>query len=151
MRQRARHEQVIGIASSGIEYKMTREREPTPSHHRHPRRFTKLTAHTTLPPRPAGRGAERRNGKRGEPPIDKASGTKNHDIASPARKRGTDRRGRWRNDSDGAAKQHAPPRRANPPGIANERGRESGTTRKQADRPQPRPQPQILKKLGYDI
>lgn len=47
MRQRARHEQVIGITSSGIEHEMTREREPPPAYHRHPRRFTELNAHTT--------------------------------------------------------------------------------------------------------
>lgn len=58
MRQRARHEQVIGTISSGIEYKMTREREPTPSYHQHPRRFIKLAAHAT--PLPARR-AEGRN------------------------------------------------------------------------------------------
>lgn len=37
---------------------MTREREPTPSHHRHPRRFIELAAHAT--PLPARR-AEGRN------------------------------------------------------------------------------------------
>lgn len=66
MRQRIRYEPAIGSISSGIEYKMTREREPTPSYHRHPRRFIKLTAHTTAPPRPASRGTERGNGKRGQ-------------------------------------------------------------------------------------
>lgn len=78
MRQRARHEQVIGTASSGIEYEMTREWKPTPVYHRHTRRFIKLAAHTTpSPPRPAGRMAERGNGKRGEPLTDEASGTQN--------------------------------------------------------------------------
>lgn len=54
MRQRKRHEQVIGIASSGIEYEMTmereqmtKEREPTPSYYRHPRRSRQLAAHIT--------------------------------------------------------------------------------------------------------
>lgn len=78
MRQRKRHEQVIGIASSGIEYEMTREREPPPSYRRTPRRFIKLTAHATpSPPRPSGRIAGRGNGKRGGPPTDETSGTQN--------------------------------------------------------------------------
>ena len=49
MRQRARHKRVIGTTSSGIEHEMTREWEPPPSYHRHPRRFIKLTAYTTTP------------------------------------------------------------------------------------------------------
>lgn len=47
MRQPIRHEQVIGTISSGIEYEMTGEREPMTSYRWHPRRFIKLTAHTT--------------------------------------------------------------------------------------------------------
>lgn len=62
MRQRVRHEQVIGTVSSGIEYEMMREREPSPSYHRHPRRFIKLAAHTT--PLPVRR-ADGRNGGTG--------------------------------------------------------------------------------------
>lgn len=44
MRQRERHEQVIDTASSGIEYKMTREQEPPLSYHRNPRRSRQLAA-----------------------------------------------------------------------------------------------------------
>ena len=62
MRQRIRYEPAIGIASSGIEYEMTGEREPPPAYHRHPRRFIKLAAHTTLLP---VRRAERRRGGTG--------------------------------------------------------------------------------------
>ena len=91
MRQRIRYEPAIGIASSGIEYEMTGEREPPPAYHRHPRRFIKLAAHTTLLPRPAGREAERGNGKRGGPPTDKASGTQNPaSHHPPARKEQAD-------------------------------------------------------------
>lgn len=47
MRQRIRHEQVIGTASSGIEHEMTREWGPAPAYRRNSRRFIKLTAHIT--------------------------------------------------------------------------------------------------------
>lgn len=107
MRQRARHEQVIGTISSGIEHEMTREREPTPSHYRHPRRFIELAAHAT--PLPARR-AEGRN-------VGTGNGASRQSIRQAGRRTtishhppaGTDRRGRWRNDSDGAPSNTPPP------------------------------------------
>lgn len=77
MRQRIRYEPAIGTISYGIEHEMTREREPPPSSYRHPRRFIKLTAHTTTLP---VRRAEERNGEtgnEGRPITDKESGTQN--------------------------------------------------------------------------
>lgn len=93
MRQSIRHEQVIDIASSGIEHEMTGEREPPPFYHRPPRRFIKLAAHTTpIPVRRAGwRDGERETGlaanRRGKRDAEPG-------IALSARKRGTGRRGR---------------------------------------------------------
>lgn len=75
MRQRIRYEPAIGSISSGIEYEMMRGQEPTPSYHRNPRRFIKLTAH--IMPLHVRR-AEERNGETesgGGPPTDKGSGT----------------------------------------------------------------------------
>lgn len=86
MRQRIRYEPAIGSISSGIEYEMMRGQEPTPSYHRNPRRFIKLTAH--IMPLHVRR-AEERNGETesgGGPPTDKGSGTQNpashHPFAS---------------------------------------------------------------------
>lgn len=45
VRRPIQHEPVIGIASSGIEYEMTREREPPPAYHRHTRHSSQLIAH----------------------------------------------------------------------------------------------------------
>ena len=139
MRQRARHEQIVGIASSGIEYKMTREREPPPSYHRHPRRCIKLTAHITSIP---VRRAEGRNGKTGagRQSTRQAERRPRHRTIRPqAMNRPTSTMtARHRRDS-----QATQPSRANRSRIANERERESGTVRKQAGRPPPCPQPQI--------
>ena len=83
MRQRARRERVIGTISSGIGYKMTGEREPPPSYHRHPRRFIKLTAHTM--PLPVRRAEERNGetGNEGRSLTDKAIGTQNTATPHP--------------------------------------------------------------------
>lgn len=118
MRQWARYEQVIGIALSGIEHEMTREREPPPAYRRYPRRLIKLTAHTTIPPRPAGRGAERGNGKRGgrQPARQAGRRTQHRTIRTQAMNRQT---------------RQMTERKA----IANERERESDTGMKQAVRP----------------
>ena len=142
MRQRARHEPAIGTISSGIEYEMTREREPPPSYHRHQRRFTELTAHTTLPSpsggqrdgtvkRKTGRTANRRGKRDAEP---RYHITSSQERNRPMRKMTE----RHRRDS-----QATQPSRANRSRIANERERESGTVRKQAGRSQSCPQPQI--------
>ena len=123
MRQRARHEQVIGTISSGIEHEMTREREPTPSHHRHPRRFIELAAHATpLPARRAeGRNVGTGNGASRQS-IRQAGRRTTISHHPPASEEQTDEEDGG-TTATGQPSNTPPPRRANRPGIANERER----------------------------